>query len=196
MNRIAARAVKWGLVVTAAAGVAAAASSGAYAIVLDVYLLCIGAVALLALVRATRAQVRAQRTSPFDAALAAMRRTPPESGEPPLVRELELSTYSAFHFYSRLRPLLRDVAAHRLRSRFGVSSTRSRPVRTSLSATKPGTSCARTGGRRSTGWRAAPRSTSCASSWTSWRRSDLHRGCGRPGRARPGGDRAGRRRQA
>ena len=120
MNRIAARAVKWSLVVTAAAGVAALASSGAHAIVLDVYLLCIGAVALLALVRVTRAQVRAQRTSPFDAALAAMRRTPPESGEPPLVRELELSTYSAFHFYSRLRPLLRDVAAHRLRSRFGV----------------------------------------------------------------------------
>lgn len=120
MNRITARAVKWGVVATAAAGVAALASSGAHAIVLDVYLLCIGAVALLALVRATRAQVSAQRTSPFDAALAAMRRTPPASGEPALVREVELSTYNAFHFYLRLRPLLRDVAAHRLRSRFGV----------------------------------------------------------------------------
>lgn len=120
MTRITARAVKWGFLVTAAAGVAAIASSGAHAIVLDVYLLCIGAVILLALVRSTRAQAPAQRTSPFDAALAAMRRPPAEMSEPALVRELELSTYNAFHFYARLRPLLRDVAAHRLRSRYGV----------------------------------------------------------------------------
>ncbi len=120
MNRIRARAVKWGLTVTAAAGIAALASSGAHAIVLDVYLLCIGAVVLLALVRTTRAQAPAQRASPFDAALAAMRRAPAESDEPALVREVELSTYNAFHFYARMRPLLRDIAAHRLRSRYGV----------------------------------------------------------------------------
>src|SRR5436190_257306 len=82
MNRIRARAVKWGLIVTAAAVVAAIVSSGAHAIVLDVYLLCVGAVVLLALVRATRAQAPAQRPSQFDAALAAMRRAPPEPGEP------------------------------------------------------------------------------------------------------------------
>jgi hypothetical protein len=120
MNRIKARAVKWGLVVTGAAGIAAVASSGAHAIVLDVYLLCIGAVILLALVRTTRVHAPAERTSQFDAALAAMRRAPVESGEAALVREVELSTYTAFHFYVRLRPLLRDIAAHRLRSRYGV----------------------------------------------------------------------------
>jgi hypothetical protein len=120
LNRIRARAVKWGLTVTAAAGIAALASSGAHAIVLDVYLLCIGAVVLLALVRTTRAQAPAQRASPFDAALAAMRRAPAESDESALVREVELSTYNAFHFYARMRPLLRDIAAHRLRSRYGV----------------------------------------------------------------------------
>ena len=120
MNRIRARAVKWGLIVTAAAGVAAIASSGAHAIVLDVYLLCIGAVILLALVRTTRAQAPARRASHFDGALAAMRRGPAEPGEPELVRELELSTYNVFHFYARLRPLLRDIAAHRLRSRYGI----------------------------------------------------------------------------
>ena len=120
MNRIKARAVKWGLVVTAGAGIAALASSGAHAIVLDVYLLCIGAVLLLALVRTTRAQAPTERGSQFDAALAAMRRAPAQSGEPALVREVELSTYTAFHFYARLRPLLRDIAAHRLRSRYGV----------------------------------------------------------------------------
>lgn len=128
MNRIRARAVKWGLVVTAAAAVAAIASSGAHEIVLDVYLLCIGAVLLLALVRATRAHAPAQRTSQFDVALSAMRRRAQGEGEPPLVRELELSTYNAFHFHARLRPLLRDIAAHRLRTRFGVELD-SEPVR-------------------------------------------------------------------
>jgi hypothetical protein len=120
MNRITARAVKWGLVVTAAAGVAALASSGVNAIVLDVYLLSIGAVVLLALVRTTRTYAVPPRSSTFETALAAMRRTPAESGELTLVRELELSTYNSFHFHARLRPLLRDIAAHRLRSRSGV----------------------------------------------------------------------------
>jgi hypothetical protein len=120
MNRIKARAVKWGLVVTAAAGIAALAGSGVNAIVLDVYLLCIGAVVLLALVRTTRAYAVAPRTSAFDSALAAMGKPQLESGEPTLVRELELSTYNAFHFHARLRPLLRDIAAHRLRSHYGV----------------------------------------------------------------------------
>jgi hypothetical protein len=118
--RITARAVKWGLIVTAAAGIAAIASSGAHAIVLDVYLLCIGAVVLLALVRTTRARAPEQRDSAFDAALAAMRKPRADSGEPALVRQLELSTYNAFHFHSRVRPLLRDVAAHKLRSRYGL----------------------------------------------------------------------------
>jgi hypothetical protein len=120
VNRITARAVKWGLAVTAAAGIAALASSGVNDIVLDVYLLCIGAVVLLALVRVTRASAVQPRRSPFDTALAAMRRPPAETGELTLVRELELSTYNAFHFHARLRPLLRDIAAHRLRSRYGV----------------------------------------------------------------------------
>jgi hypothetical protein len=119
-QRITARAVKWGLIVTAGAGIAAIASSGAHAIVLDVYLLCIAAVVLLALVRTTRAQAPEQRNSAFDSALAAMRKVPPDSGEPTLVRELELSTYNAFYFHSRLRPRLRDVAAHKLRARYGV----------------------------------------------------------------------------
>jgi hypothetical protein len=119
VNRIAARALKSGLVVSAAAGVAVLASSGAHALVLDVYLLCLGAVVMLALVRTTRTHATAQRSS-FDAAYAAMRRAPAPPAEPALVRELELSSYNAFHFHARLRPLLRDVAAHRLRARYGV----------------------------------------------------------------------------
>ena len=120
MNRITARAVKVALVVSAVAGVAAVASSGGHAILLDVYLLCMGGVLLLALVRVTRAQSPVARDSRFDAALAAMRLPVAESGEPALVRDLELSTYSAFHLHARLRPVLREVAAHRLRARYGV----------------------------------------------------------------------------
>jgi hypothetical protein len=120
MNRITARALKVGLAVSAAAGVAAVASSGGHAILLDVYLLCLGGVLLLALVRVTRAQAPAARSSEFDAAWAAMRRPVAESGEPALVRDLELSTYSAFHLHARLRPVLREIAAHRLRARYGV----------------------------------------------------------------------------
>jgi hypothetical protein len=120
MNRIRARALRRGVAVTAAAGIALLASSGAHAIVLDVYLLCIGAIVLLALVRTTRGQAPPHRSSPFDAAFAAMRKPPAAPDEPALVREVELSTYNTFHFYARLRPLLRDIAAHRLRSRYGV----------------------------------------------------------------------------
>jgi hypothetical protein len=120
VNRITWRAVKVGLAVSAVAGIVAVASSGAHALLLDVYLLCMGAVVLLALVRTTRAQAPAQRRSELDQALAAMRRRPTDAGELTLARDLELSTYNAFHLHARLRPVLRDIAAHRLRTRYGV----------------------------------------------------------------------------
>jgi hypothetical protein len=120
VNAIAFRALRVGLTVSAVAGIVAVASSGAHALLLDVYLLCIGAVILLALVRATRAQAPPTRGSQLDRALAAMRRTPADSGEPALVRELELSTYNAFHLHARVCPVLREIAAHRLRARYGV----------------------------------------------------------------------------
>jgi hypothetical protein len=120
MNTIKWRALKVGLMVSAAAGAAALLSSGGHAIVLDVYLLCLGGVLLLALVRTTRAEAPFAARSQFDGALAAMRFVPPDSGEPELVRDLELSTYSVFHLHTRVRPVLRDIAAHRLRTRYGV----------------------------------------------------------------------------
>ena len=120
MNRIAARAVKVGLVVSVAAGIAALTSSGEGAILLDVYLLALGGVLLLALVRATRATARTGTGSELDRALAAMRAGPPDSGELTLVRDLELSSINAFHLHLRLRPVLREIAAHRLRTHYGV----------------------------------------------------------------------------
>jgi len=124
VTRITARAVKVGLGVSAVAGIIALTSSGGHILLLDVYLLCIGGVLLLALVRTTRAQAPAPRGSMFDRAVAGMRRRPPDSGGPALVRELELSTYNTFHLHARLRPVFRDIAAHRLRARYGVDLDR------------------------------------------------------------------------
>ena len=119
MNRIAWRALKVGTTVSVTAAVVALTTSGSHAILLDVYLLSMGGVLLLALVRTTRAHVDT-RSSELDRALAAMRRAPADSGEPTLVRDVELSTFTSFHLHARLRPLLRQVASHRLWSRYGV----------------------------------------------------------------------------
>jgi hypothetical protein len=120
MNPIVVRALKVGLPVSAAAGIVALTSSGTHALVLDIYLLALAAILLLALVRMTRVLAPTARTSEFDRALERMRRVPPDSGEPSLARELELASVSALHFHIRLRPLLREIGAHRLRARYGV----------------------------------------------------------------------------
>jgi len=119
-DRIVSRAVKVGLTVTGAVGIALFASSGLRLIFLDVYLLAMGGVFLLALVRTTRAKAPAGGASQFDRALAAMRGGRPESGELTLARDIELSTISAFHLHVRLRPLLREIASHRLLKSYGV----------------------------------------------------------------------------
>jgi hypothetical protein len=116
--RIRQRAVRVGLGVSIAAGIVAFATSGGEALLLDVYLLSIGGVLLLALVRIVNAN--APQSSPFDVALAAMRRRPTDSGAPELTRDLELATMNEFHLHNRVRPILREIAANRLRSRYGV----------------------------------------------------------------------------
>jgi hypothetical protein len=120
VTRITFRAVKVALAVTAAAAAVALTTSGGHTLLLDVYLLCMSAVVLLALVRTTRALAPVRTRSEYEGALAAMRRRRPDSSEPALVRELELATFNAFHLHARLRPLFRDIAAHRLRTRYAV----------------------------------------------------------------------------
>lgn len=81
----------------------------------DAYLLFLGALALLSLVRATgRAHPRSGR-SPLDRAL----RVRPVRPERPrelaaLERQVVLASGGAFDLHYRLRPLLREIAAHRL----------------------------------------------------------------------------------
>jgi hypothetical protein len=124
MSWIFRRALKVGLVFSLALGFTALALSGARAVLLDVYLLGVGGVLLLALVRATREGGPSTDPSDFDRALAESRRQPPDSGELTLVRDVKQSTISAFHLHVRLRPILREIAAHRLWMRFGVDLDR------------------------------------------------------------------------
>jgi hypothetical protein len=125
MSWIVSRAFKVGLVFTLAVGFTALAVSGARGILLDVYLLGIGGVLLLALVRTTREGGVPAGGADFDRAVAELgRRHPPGSGELALVHDVKQSTVSAFHLHVRLRPILREIAAHRLWMRFGVDLDR------------------------------------------------------------------------
>lgn len=121
------------LIVRRAFGVAAFASlvAGAVALfthgrgaeVLDGWLLAMGAVLLLALFRVAR--LRAPRTvSPLDQALRRMRPPAPAPPELALERDITLSRAIGFHFHMRLRPVLREIAAHRLRTDYGVDLER------------------------------------------------------------------------
>lgn len=120
MRRIVTRAVKVALAVSAVLGILAFASSGLRDVLLDAYLLALGGVLLLALVRTTRAKAPAGGPSELDRARERMETIPADLGELSLARDLELSTMSAFHLHVRLRPVLREIAAHRVRKRYGV----------------------------------------------------------------------------
>ena len=120
MKRIVWRATKLAVAFSAGLGILAFTSSGLRDVLLDVYLLAMGGVLLLALVRTTRAKAPAGGPSELDRALDAMETVPADSGELAVVRDLELSSQSAFHLHVRLRPILREIAAYRLRKRYGV----------------------------------------------------------------------------
>jgi hypothetical protein len=125
MSWIIRRALKLGLVFSAAIGFAAFAFSGLRDALLEAYLLGIGGVLLLALVRATSQQGPATASSDFDRAIGEMsRRYPSDSGELSLVHDVQQSVASTFHLHVRLRPVLREIAAHRLWTRFGVDLDR------------------------------------------------------------------------
>jgi hypothetical protein len=53
-----------------------------------------------------------------------MRPRPSRAPELALQRDVELSRANALHFHIRLRPVLREIAAHRVRSRYGIELDR------------------------------------------------------------------------
>jgi len=125
MSWIVRRALKLGLVFSAAIGFAALALSGFRDALLEVYLLGIGGVLLLALVRTTSESEPGIGSADFDRAVVDLsRRYPSDSGELSLVHEVRQSVASTFHLHVRLRPLLREIAAHRLWARFGLDLDR------------------------------------------------------------------------
>lgn len=124
MKSIVKRALVVGALVTAGAAAALLFTSGARARILDVYVVVLAAVVMLALFRAIRLAAR-PRASAFDHALLRLRApAAPKPAEVPEERDVVLSRLNAFHYYIRVRPVLREIADHRLRSRFGVDLER------------------------------------------------------------------------
>ncbi|HEU5278566.1 MAG TPA: hypothetical protein VFU26_06655 [Gaiellaceae bacterium] len=120
MRWIVTRAVKVGLAVSVAIGITAIASPGLGSVLVDAYLVALGGVLLLALLRATIVLAPWQEGSEFERTLAGMRRRRPEVTELGFARDLESSTLNDFHLHRRLRPVLQEIAAHRLLTRYGV----------------------------------------------------------------------------
>jgi hypothetical protein len=118
------RALIVGSVVTLGALIGLFASTGMRARVLDAYLVALGAVLMLMLIRTLRALLAERSPSRFDSALATMRSAAPRNRGLTLERDVELSRLNAFHFHMRLRPVLREIAALRLRRRYGVELDR------------------------------------------------------------------------
>jgi hypothetical protein len=123
MSWIVRRTVGLGAMVSGVAAALWIFTDGLHDVVADLWLLGIAAVLLLALYRLARLLAPAV-PSALDAALVRMR---PRETRPPelsLERDVALSRAIEFHFHVRLRPVLREIAAHRLRLRYGVDLDR------------------------------------------------------------------------
>jgi hypothetical protein len=111
-----------GLAVALVAGL----QPGDTALAIDAYLLFLGALAMSVLTRLTR-EAAGMHPSELERLLRPRRRwkrkTPQRRQLPELARverELSLASVGSFDLHVRLRPTLRDVAAHRLLSRHGI----------------------------------------------------------------------------
>jgi len=89
---------------------------------LDVYILFLGALGLVTAVRATRAASPHVHEPSLAAELEDPLDVPPQRPREleRLEREVYLSLGSSFYLHHRLRPLLREIAAHRLLRRHGI----------------------------------------------------------------------------
>jgi hypothetical protein len=121
MTRGMRRAVVWAVGAGLAAILVAIARPGDRSLVVDAYLLFLGGLALVLLVVATaRALPRAGR-SRLEQALA---RPPAKPARPAALLTLErrvlLATETSFEVHYRLRPTLREIAAHRLSAHRGI----------------------------------------------------------------------------
>jgi len=109
-----------------ALGVALFLFPGRRDVALDVYVLFLGALGLAAAVRATRAAWPNVHESSLAAELEDPLDVPPQRPREleRLEREVYLSLGSSFYLHHRLRPVLREIAAHRLLRKHGVDLDR------------------------------------------------------------------------
>jgi hypothetical protein len=120
------RAVVWSFFVAVLGGAFFAGLAAVFlplspGLVLDLYLLFVGGITLLALVRTTRVAQPGSGDSPFELALRPIRSRPQRP--PELVRleqRIALAVTTAFDVHFRLRPVVQDVAAQRLWARHAV----------------------------------------------------------------------------
>jgi hypothetical protein len=111
-------AVAVGLLVAALVGFAGAPVGR----IVDGYVLFVGSLLLLGLVRATRLAGDTGERSGYEQALRRRERARARPRElARLEREVSLATGTAFDLHFRLRPVLREVAAHRLATRRGLA---------------------------------------------------------------------------
>jgi hypothetical protein len=91
---------------------------GRFELELDIYILAVGGLAVLEVVVATReAYPREGRSALATALEPEATATPRPADLERLERELTMATSSAFDLHSRLRPLVREIAAMRLATR-------------------------------------------------------------------------------
>jgi hypothetical protein len=84
----------------------------------DGYVLFVGGLLLVGLVRATSAAGASEEASVYERALRRRGRAPARPSELARIeREVVLASTSSFDVHYRLRPILREVAAHRLAGR-------------------------------------------------------------------------------
>lgn len=121
MRRATLRAFRWAVGIGAVATLVALGRRQDTDLVVDAYLLFVGALALLLLVRALRALVPLAGPSQFE---RARRRRARGAARPEqllaLERETMLATETAFDLHFRLRPVLQEIAAQRLSTRRGL----------------------------------------------------------------------------
>jgi hypothetical protein len=115
---------RWTTLVVLGAVVLAATSflqPGRLHVAFDAFVLYLGALGLAAAGSATRAASPQGSGPAFDAGLEARGPQPQRPAElEGLEREVHLSLGSSFYLHHRLRPLLREVAGHRLLIRHGI----------------------------------------------------------------------------
>ncbi len=96
---------------------------GARELALDIYVLTLGALAMISVSRVARIAQRSQAgPSEFDDAMTA--RAPKTMRPVELVRlerEVALATARSFDLHFKLRPILREIADHRLEGRRGIA---------------------------------------------------------------------------